>query len=239
MQINWSIAGWIIAILVLYLVGYYEGRSAGYKRRKREEEQEKKVAPATAPPPDEAAPLRVDDNPGILRIKIENGSPQLDLDGARANTSALSPDQKKKLADVLKLIHGWTGDVAMPAPQVDKLPPLSTPRPAPPQPAVAPLDILFTPLTSAPKKSTNINDDRPKPPTGSIVGQIDSILQTRMIGTPLMERRIYLTESPEGGVMVNVGTTRYMGIEDVPENEIKTAIRAAIAEWEKKYTPGL
>jgi hypothetical protein len=30
-----------------------------------------------------------------------------------------------------------------------------------------------------------------------------------------------------------------MGVEEVPDAEIKSAIRAAIAEWEKKYTPGL
>jgi hypothetical protein len=136
------------------------------------------------------------------------------------------------------MIHGWLGDTLMPAPQVEKLPPLFTPPPAPAQPATPPLNSLFTPLTAAPKKA-DAQEDRPKPAAGSIVGQIDSILQTRMVGTPLAERRIYLAESPEGGVMVNVGTSKYMGIDDVPDNQIKTAIRAAIAEWEKKYTPGL
>jgi hypothetical protein len=40
-------------------------------------------------------------------------------------------------------------------------------------------------------------------------------------------------------VAVYVGLTRYNGIDEVPDPDIKTAIRAAIAEWENKFTPGL
>ena len=38
---------------------------------------------------------------------------------------------------------------------------------------------------------------------------------------------------------VFVGLTRYSGIDEVPDPDIKAAIRAAIAEWEEKFTPGL
>ena len=82
-------------------------------------------------------------------------------------------------------------------------------------------------------------EDRPSAPAGSIVSQIDSILQTRLVGTPLEDRGVFLAQSPEGGVIVYVGLTKYMGIEDVPDPEIKAAIRAAITEWENKYTPGI
>lgn len=82
-------------------------------------------------------------------------------------------------------------------------------------------------------------EDRPVAPANSIVGQIDAILQMRLEGTPLEERGIFLAQSPEGGVMVYVGLTKYMGVEAVPDPEIKAAIRAAISEWESKYTPGL
>jgi hypothetical protein len=70
------------------------------------------------------------------------------------------------------------------------------------------------------------------------VSQIDMILQERLAGTELEERGIFLAQSMEGGVIVYVGLTRYNGIDDVPDPEIKAAIRAAITEWEKKYTPG-
>jgi hypothetical protein len=69
--------------------------------------------------------------------------------------------------------------------------------------------------------------------------QIDAILQARLAGTPLEERGVFLTQSPEGGVIVYVGLTRYTSVDEVPDAEVKAAIRAAIAEWENKYTPGL
>lgn len=92
---------------------------------------------------------------------------------------------------------------------------------------------------TAPKPATIAKEDRPSAPANSIVNQIDSILQTRLVGTPLEERGIFLTQSPEGSVIVYVGLTRYNGIDEVPDPEIKAALRAAITEWENKYTPGL
>ncbi len=71
-----------------------------------------------------------------------------------------------------------------------------------------------------------------------MVGQIDAILQSRMIGTPLAGRGIRLVESAQGGAMVVVGLSRYAGVGEVPDPEVQAAIRAAIAEWERKYTPG-
>jgi hypothetical protein len=71
------------------------------------------------------------------------------------------------------------------------------------------------------------------------VAQIDSILQAQLAGTPLGERGIRLQESPEGGVIVWVGLNKYQGVDDVPDDQIKAAIRAAINTWEAKYTPGI
>ena len=48
-----------------------------------------------------------------------------------------------------------------------------------------------------------------------------------------------LQESIQGGVEVYVGLNKFDAVDDVPDQEIKAAIRSAIAEWEKKYTPGI
>ena len=228
MEINWSIAGWIIAILVLYTVGYYEGRGQGYKKRKAEEEQEKKGQPAPAQP----TAIKVDD-PGVLRLKIENGAPTLDLDGARVKPASLSSDQQTRLDNLLNMIRPGLEGTAPAAPTMTTPPLHSQPKPAPVQPAASTLQPTPLPSAIIPKA------DRPMAPANSIVGQIDSVLQMRMTGTPLAERGVFLSESPEGGVMVFVGLNKYMGIDDVPDVEIKAAIRAAISEWEYKYTPGL
>jgi hypothetical protein len=37
---------------------------------------------------------------------------------------------------------------------------------------------------------------------------------------------------------VTVGLNHYAGVGEVPNPEVQAAIRAAIAVWEKKFTPG-
>ena len=102
---NWTLVGWIVAVVV-YFVGIYEGRNQGYKKRKAEEAQEKKDNPLVSTKPAMPATIKVDD-PGLMRIKNENGFLTLDLDGIRADTAALSADQRKRLIEILTLIRPW------------------------------------------------------------------------------------------------------------------------------------
>ncbi|HEX6034242.1 MAG TPA: hypothetical protein VFY83_07390 [Anaerolineales bacterium] len=243
MEFNWSIVGWIAGLAFVYLFGLFEGRGQGYKRRKAEEEQESTAQPP--PPAPKPETIAVED-PGLMRIKKENGSFVLDLDGQRVNPISLSSEQRKRLIDVLNIMRPWLEGRAAPASQLpaqpdappatveERLNAFGSPSPIPPsappqQPAQPP----------AARAGTIAKEDRPVAPANSIVGQIDSILQTRLAGTHLEGRGIFLAQSPEGGVAVFVGLTRYHGIDDVPDPEIKSAIRAAISEWENKFTPGL
>jgi cell division protein FtsN len=247
---DWTIVAWIAGLLFVYIFGLVEGRGKGYKKRKAEEEQEKKNQPPPAP-----ETVTVDD-PGLLRIKNQDGAFTLDLDGARANPVALTPNQRKRLIEILNVMRPWLEGRSAPAPasntsqpppplksgltpavtpslNADQTPaqPTSLPNASPPS--------QLTPQPAAPKPAVIPTEDRPSAPANSIVSQIDSILQTRLTGTLLEERGIFLTQSPEGGVIVYVGLTRYNGIDEVPDPDIKAAIRAAITEWENKYTPGL
>ena len=249
---NWSIVGWIAALVFVYVFGLFEGRGQGYKRRKAEEEQEKEKQPSSPVAKPETATV---DDPGLLRIKNEDGMFTLDLDGKRVNANTLSSDQRKRLIDMLNILRPWLEGRSAPAPAFKPTPPLApkpttlderldalgsltpqnTPTPPPPPPPVT----RQTAQHPATRSSTIAKEDRPAAPANSIVGQIDSVLQARLAGTPLAERGMFLTQSSEGGVNVYVGLTRYNGIDDVPDPEIKSIIRAAISEWENKYTPGL
>jgi hypothetical protein len=172
-----------------------------------------------------------------MRIKSENGFLTLDLDGTRVDTSALSGDQRKRLIEMLTLIRPWLEGKPAPAPAMATPPPLQ-PKPVSPIPTNTPTpQPPLQPIAQAP--AIIAKEDRPSAPATSIVGQIDSVLQERLAGTSLQERGVFLAQSPDGGVMVYVGLTKYMGVDDVPDAEIKAAIRAAITEWENKYTPGL
>jgi hypothetical protein len=225
-----------------YGFGLFEGRGQGYKKRKTEEEHEPKGKPEPSSNPATVS-VEVDD-PGLMRIKNENGYLTLDLDGTRVDTSSLSSDQRKRLIEMLNFIRPWLESKPAPAPPTMTSPTLSQPasvadaRPGTP--------VVSAPATPQPGAQTQdrsaastAKSDRPAAPTSSIVGQIDSILQEHLVGTPLEGRGIFLAQSPEGGVNVYVGLTRYDGVDDVPDPEIKAAIRAAISEWEDKYTPGL
>jgi hypothetical protein len=254
MEFPWSTLGWIAGLVFVYLFGLFEGRGQGYKRRKTEEEQERKEQLPAAPAKAEA--ITVDD-PGLLRIKNENGAFVLDLDGQRVDPISLSSNQRRRLIDMLNIIRPWLEGRGAPAPapaQTMKSSPPPPPQPttlderlnaigsspAPPnQPASPPTRQTVQPPTPGSRSSTIAKEDRPAAPANSIVGQIDSILQARLAGTHLEGRGIFLTQSPEGGVNVYVGLNRYNAIDEVPDAEIKAAIRAAISEWENKYTPGL
>jgi hypothetical protein len=233
MEIPWTHIIWLVVAVSVYLFGIWEGRGQGYKKRVAEESQEQKENPPPEPPqPAPPVTVKVDD-PGLMRIKNENGLLTLDLDGARVNPAALTIDQRKRLIEMLNVIRPWLEGRAAPAPApapAASLPPSPAPVTTTPTPSI--------PRATAPIPSTPREKDAPPPATG-IVGQIDAILQARLHGTPLEGRGIFLSNSPEGGVIVNVGLKKFNGVEEVTDPEIKAALRAAITEWENKYTPGL
>src|SRR5215216_1307815 len=114
MEFNWSILVWVAIVIFVYIFGLYEGRGQGYKKRKAEEGLEKKDKPAPAPEI-KTETVTVDD-PGLLRIKNENGSFALDLDGTRVNPISLLPDQRRRLIDMLNILRPWLEGHPAPGP---------------------------------------------------------------------------------------------------------------------------
>jgi hypothetical protein len=172
------------------------------------------------------------DNPGLLRLKSENGRFIVEIDGVVADRS-LSPEKKKRLIELITVFRPWL-DAAQPG--------QPAPKPAaavPPQPPAAPIQ---EPV-SRPIQPASLSPIKPEPEKKlgslSIVQQIDSVLQARIMDTPLAKQGLRLQESLQGGVEVYVGLQKYLTVDEVPDEVIKSTIRAAIAEWEAKYTPGI
>ncbi len=238
MQINLTLIGIALATMFFgYFFGLFEGRGQGYKKRKKEEGEEFK---STLPAMQAAAPV-VKDDPGILRLKEENFRMVLEMDGQRVHTDTLTSVQRKRLIAILTLIRPWL-EGAPSAEQKQAAPPgmqATGERSIQPEKPPVRASTLSKGTVVKPAAAGGESEEEKPAPVLTIVGQIDVILQQRLSGSPLASRGIRLKESPEGGVLVWVGVQKYETVEDVPDGEIKTAIRLAIKEWEDKYTPGV
>jgi hypothetical protein len=218
-----------------YFFGLFEGRGQGYKRRQAEEAEkaETEVPEAIVERLPAASPTLPPDEPSMLNVsKDDAGQLHLRLDGQRIEAVNLNPEQRKRIIAVLTQIRPWL-EAPSSAPHPAQM---ATAQPAPVRPATVSQARPVQAARPAPGPSA---EEEPVAAPQSIVAQIDSILQAQLAGTPLGERGIRLQESPEGGVIVWVGLNKYQGVDDVPDDQIKAAIRAAINTWEAKYTPGI
>jgi hypothetical protein len=157
--------------------------------------------------------------PSALSIFLDAGKPlRVRVDGVEVSSSTITPEQRQRMIGLLTLIR-----------------PILEGKPGPISQTISPPVV-----PSAPARPAGAPAAKPEGFAGlSMIEQIDLILQDKIAGTPLGGKMIYLTESSGGGVLVNVGNMRYEGINEVPDPEIKAALREAIAEWEQKFTPGL
>ncbi|MBE0670451.1 MAG: hypothetical protein IH588_07680 [Anaerolineales bacterium] len=228
----WGLA--LVVLLIGFFIGYVDSNvrsvkkieAAETKEKNARAEAEKKLAEAGI---SKASAPSATDDPGLLRLKYKNGEPFLELDGKIVTPKNVSPDQKKRLIELITVMRPWVegGQIA---PAVSH-PSASQQTPLAP---VSPAEVVSRPLQPAKKAEVE------KPFASlSIVQQIDSILQERLLNTPLEKSGLRLHESLQGGVEVYVGVQKFDSIDDVPDPVMKSTIRAAIAEWEEKYTPGI
>lgn len=75
-------------------------------------------------------------------------------------------------------------------------------------------------------------------PPRSIAMQVDEILQRKLQERGWGGRGIRLMELPHKGMVVLIGLDQYATVEEVPDPEIQTLIRASVREWETKMTGG-
>ena len=227
-----TLVGISVALMFFgYFFGLVEGRGQGAKKA-RAEETAKRLSEPTLPPP--SPPVAPVENNLLALSFDQKDQPQLKLDGQRVDASQLSPENRKRLIDLMLMMRPWieTGSGQKQGTAAQPVQPASRPMAAVPAPA---------PIKPAPSKvSVPITVPAPiqEPAPTSMVAQIDAILQSRLIGTHLEDIVIRLTESARGDPIVLVGDKSYAGVGEVTDPAVQAAIRAAIAEWERKYTPG-
>jgi len=176
------------------------------------------------------------DDAGLLRLKKEGARFKLEIDGALVG-DVLFPDKKKRLIELVTVLRPWLegGQSQAAAPQ-PAAPIQTAPVPDPVQAVVyVPLQSSTQPLPPLLKKT----EPEKNIAALSIVSQIDTVLQARLANTVLDKRGIRMQDSPQGEVEVYVGLNKFNSVDEVPDETIRAAIRAAIAEWEDKYTPKL
>jgi hypothetical protein len=226
-----------LAVIVGWFIGFLDSNLRTSKKIEAAEmkmkEAEKKIAEA-----EQNFQSTLQDDPGLLRLKINDGRFTLEVDGTLVPRE-ISPDRKKRLIELVTILRQWLDSgqsataVSQPAAPVQVQPAPDPVQVVVPVPVASPLQPLLQPLFP-PKKPEPEKDIK----SLSIVQQIDTVLQARLADTALAKRGVRLQESIQGGVEVYVGLNKFHAVDDVPDEEIKAAIRAAIAEWEKKYTPG-
>lgn len=69
------------------------------------------------------------------------------------------------------------------------------------------------------------------PRAGSMIEQINRILEAKLASEPPSVRAVRLAEGPGGSVRVYIGVEPY-AVDEVPNPVVRSAIREAVAEWE-------
>ena len=190
----------------------------------------RKKRPTTRP----SLPISTDDlsKDGDVKVlsawRTSSNQVWLEMDGMRLNDKmAFRPGQYQRLLALVLDLRPWLETVQPAAPNLQ-----ATPQPLRP---TAPAPTLTQPPVQVGKKNGVPADELvpPAPVLESIIQQIDKVLQARLETSPLKERGIQLVEGPGGIVIVKDGINKYEGVDAIPDPEVKSLIRQAVADWEK------
>jgi len=171
----------------------------------------------------------------------------------------LSPTQFRRLSLASNVLIKWLGQNTLSPQPLEEPPTELTPSPTEldsqefmPSPAeLRPAETRteYTPPFAAGSVgeikpvSTNLPDmvggllipmPKNEPEIKSIASQINDILQLQLEGTDLEKRGISVNDGHDRGVMVTLDGNQYEGVMDVPDEDVRRAIRSAVLEWETR-----
>lgn len=160
------------------------------------------------------------------------------------HTSAgeLSDDQHKRLSSVAAVLKTWLTEPSTVV-QAAPITPVPPPTPAQTLPGLVTPPAEIKPVAARPLEALNRalvpNPAQMAVQFKSIAAQINDVLQERLPNSPYAGRGITLVETPNQGVVVRIGVEEYPGVEAVPDPEIRSFIKAAVAEWEASTRRGI
>jgi len=213
----------LISIAIGFLIGALVYGLRGKPSQQSGEEEEKNL------PAEQGVRLWRDPQTQKLSVVVDGKTYQ--------QAGELMPETRSRLA---RLARDWQLWLGMPLSRLTALAAPSSPEFAePPVETNNKPDTTAQPLPgNAPVKPVRGTEKtKTEAAPESIAAQIDEILQTRIENTPLAERGIKLQEIPRQGLVVMVGEEKYTDLTLVPDQEVREAIAAAVAEWEKKNAP--
>ena len=186
------------------------------------------IPPTPLPPSNKNALAKADDVEVFSAWRTSSNQVWLSMDGTRLNDkAALQPGQYQRLLSLVLDLRPWleSGRPASPKPESIQQPL----RPAAPAAAASQPPVQAKKKIGAPAREAVEN----APVLDSIIQQIDKVLQARLATSAFKDRNIQLVEGPGGIVIIKDGINKYEGLDGIPDPEIKTLIRQAVADWEK------
>ena len=150
-----------------------------------------------------------------------------------SGSQSLTLEERKQMQQAAR---EWAEWLSLPAVQPTQPPVPShiAEKLAPPPPQLPSFKTGPQSAGAPPVQAVALAAEPARPAPKSMVAQIDEILQEILASGSLANKGIRLTEEPRQGVIVWVGLTRYIGIDTVPDPEVKTAIRTAVSKWERR-----
>jgi len=217
-----TLASTFILILISIVIGFLIGALVYGLRGKSP------AADKEPPAPGQGVRLWRDPQSQSLSVEVDGKTYEQVTD--------LTPETRSRLA---RLARDWLLWLGMPS---SRLAALATPSsqgsvepPQPAQPTSTPGSTAQPQVIKGPLKPARVAEKgKAEAASKSIAAQIDEILQARIENGPLAERGIKLQEIPGQGMVVMVGAEKYTDLSLVPDPEVRDAIAAAVAEWEKK-----
>ncbi len=219
----------LIPALIVATIGFVVGILAAtlaYNRQRSEEEGAvdagealtvvDEALPAAAAEADEAFPA--DQYDSLVHLYRTKADGKLVVVQASSRLVSSAELDEQKLHSLRETAESWCRWLGMAAPQMND----------------TPVHIEVAPFRAHPEPAVVAAvSDRPR--ATSVVGQIDEVLQEMLNENGMETRSIHLAQDPTLGVVVWVGTEHYAGIDEVPDEEIRRVIKAAVKKWETTH----